>query len=230
MSSNPLTQLEIKCAELLRVPANVPQTKRRGLMNARLRALGHSTPCGRCGGSGNYSFNAMDGTRCYGCAGAGGKPPKVTPALLRSVEKGVQAGALDRYLLQLRTLNAARQAPARVLEAWSNSGVRQAYSWMKASDRTEPDWSISRLINQPMCEAYEQVKGLSSQLEKIAFKLKKVTTAEAREALERERVALSERIVEETDQALALIDRLASTIPLVRQRAPEGHSEASPAP
>jgi hypothetical protein len=30
----------------------------------------HAT-CGRCGGSGKYSFNMMDGTRCYGCNGAG---------------------------------------------------------------------------------------------------------------------------------------------------------------
>lgn len=28
-------------------------------------------PCPRCGGSGNYSYNQMDGTRCYGCGGTG---------------------------------------------------------------------------------------------------------------------------------------------------------------
>lgn len=27
--------------------------------------------CGRCGGSGHYSYNTMDGTRCYGCRGSG---------------------------------------------------------------------------------------------------------------------------------------------------------------
>jgi hypothetical protein len=34
--------------------------------------------CGRCGGSGEYSFNHMDGTRCYGCGGTGkvAKAPK----------------------------------------------------------------------------------------------------------------------------------------------------------
>jgi hypothetical protein len=29
--------------------------------------------CGRCGGSGHYSFNMLDGTRCYGCGGTGRK-------------------------------------------------------------------------------------------------------------------------------------------------------------
>lgn len=30
-----------------------------------------TTTCGRCGGSGNYSFNLIHGSRCYGCGGAG---------------------------------------------------------------------------------------------------------------------------------------------------------------
>jgi hypothetical protein len=32
--------------------------------------------CGRCGGSGQYSFNPMDGTRCFGCGGSGYKLTK----------------------------------------------------------------------------------------------------------------------------------------------------------
>ena len=27
--------------------------------------------CGRCGGSGRFSFNLMDGDKCYGCHGQG---------------------------------------------------------------------------------------------------------------------------------------------------------------
>jgi hypothetical protein len=27
--------------------------------------------CGRCGGTGNHSFNSLDGSRCYGCSGSG---------------------------------------------------------------------------------------------------------------------------------------------------------------
>jgi hypothetical protein len=32
--------------------------------------------CGRCGGSGRYSFNLQDGDRCYGCGGKGVKRTK----------------------------------------------------------------------------------------------------------------------------------------------------------
>lgn len=28
-------------------------------------------PCGRCGGCGHYSYNQIDGDRCYGCGGTG---------------------------------------------------------------------------------------------------------------------------------------------------------------
>jgi len=32
--------------------------------------------CGRCGGSGHYSFNQIHGTTCYGCGGSGYKLTK----------------------------------------------------------------------------------------------------------------------------------------------------------
>jgi len=37
---------------------------------ALTNALGFETKvCSRCGGSGHYSFNAMHGSKCYGCGG-----------------------------------------------------------------------------------------------------------------------------------------------------------------
>ena len=36
-----------------------------------IRILFDKRDCGRCGGSGRYSFNMMDGDRCYGCGGSG---------------------------------------------------------------------------------------------------------------------------------------------------------------
>lgn len=35
-----------------------------------------STTCSRCGGSGKYSYNQIDGDRCYGCGGTGYKLTK----------------------------------------------------------------------------------------------------------------------------------------------------------
>jgi DnaJ-class molecular chaperone len=38
---------------------------------AYLNTMKTKTTCGRCGGSGSYSFNLRDGTVCYGCNGSG---------------------------------------------------------------------------------------------------------------------------------------------------------------
>lgn len=37
------------------------------------REVFETEPCSRCGGSGRYSFNLMDGDLCYGCNGTGFK-------------------------------------------------------------------------------------------------------------------------------------------------------------
>ena len=46
--------------------------------------------CPRCGGSGHYSYNQMDGTRCYGCMGSG-----ITKQTVRWYTES-QRAALDR--------------------------------------------------------------------------------------------------------------------------------------
>lgn len=43
-----------------------PHKNSKGKMVVRVKMT-----CPRCGGSGNYSYNEMDGTMCYGCMGAG---------------------------------------------------------------------------------------------------------------------------------------------------------------
>ena len=43
-----------------------PYENEKGKMVVKVKA-----PCRRCGGSGHYSYNSLDGTRCYGCMGSG---------------------------------------------------------------------------------------------------------------------------------------------------------------
>lgn len=40
-------------------------------MTTTLKEILETETCGRCGGSGHYSYNQIDGTRCYGCGGTG---------------------------------------------------------------------------------------------------------------------------------------------------------------
>jgi hypothetical protein len=71
--------------------------------------------CPRCGGSGHYSYNQMDGTRCYGCGGSGIKVMEVrwyTDAQRASMDKAAEKRAAERVAKQeaRRVKFAARNA------------------------------------------------------------------------------------------------------------------------
>lgn len=71
--------------------------------------------CPRCGGSGHYSYNQMDGTRCYGCGGSGVKVMEVrwyTDAQRASMDKATEKRAAERVAKQeaRRVKFAARNA------------------------------------------------------------------------------------------------------------------------
>jgi hypothetical protein len=68
---------------------------------ARLKALDLAAVCGRCCGSGRYSYNQMHGDTCYGCGGCGVKMPKITAKLVKDASEAVAAGKLQPYLDQL---------------------------------------------------------------------------------------------------------------------------------
>ena len=71
-------------------------TKLRGVALARLKENGFMVACGRCGGSGHYSYNQIDGTRCYGCNGQKVRLPRITKKWQRSVEEFDFRAALAR--------------------------------------------------------------------------------------------------------------------------------------
>lgn len=69
--------------------------------------------CKRCGGSGEYSFNLMDGTVCYGCGGRGLGATTTEADILRKAEN--RAKARDRAA---RKAEREYKAKAAVMDAW----------------------------------------------------------------------------------------------------------------
>jgi hypothetical protein len=53
---------------------------------ARIMKAGFTTVCGRCGGTGHYSYNQIDGTRCYGCGGRKVAMVKLTKEVKKKIE------------------------------------------------------------------------------------------------------------------------------------------------
>lgn len=113
----------------------------------RLIGMGLGRTCGRCGGTGQFSSNQIDGTVCYGCNGHGDVPPRLTPDLVTEVQQAVAGGALDRYLLKVKGKKRAGaidsqgsmgeetdgRTTTHVLAEWdlTDGGVRQVVSRLK---------------------------------------------------------------------------------------------------
>jgi hypothetical protein len=74
--------------------------------------------CGRCGGSGRYSFNQIDGDRCYGCGGSGQR--------LSKRGKAAKAFADERLNITVEQFAALEGRKARYTDSWG--GNRTTFS------------------------------------------------------------------------------------------------------
>lgn len=72
--------------------------------------------CGRCGGTGKYSWNQMDGDRCYGCGGTG----------IRYTKRGAAAA---RFLTEIRSLPASELKAGQ--EVWVHGIMGHKSGWAK---------------------------------------------------------------------------------------------------
>lgn len=70
--------------------------------------------CGRCGGSGEYSFNPMDGTTCFGCRGSGERFTRNGRRACNAVSKFIH----DRYAKPIEEIVARSQVRLSTGERW----------------------------------------------------------------------------------------------------------------
>lgn len=107
---------------------------------SRLSALGYTTECGRCGGSGRFSYNQVDGDRCYGCNGRKVVFVKLTKKIIAEAKARQDAGELAPYFARSEAVKAARAALAPVLAAfeaeWKHGAVHTAYNAAYKSERS----------------------------------------------------------------------------------------------
>jgi hypothetical protein len=112
--------------------------------------------CGRCGGSGNYSYNQMHGTTCFGCAGIGNVLPRNKAervATFQAAHECADSGRLEAYLEVNRAQRRSKDGAARVMAAWKTLDELNKYNW-----RTEPNDSPKVAINKIAYEAYTAVE------------------------------------------------------------------------
>jgi hypothetical protein len=127
----------------------------------RLNSLKLTPVCDRCCGSGNYSFNQVDGTICYGCSGSGHRWPKAKemPQILELAKQAVERGDLDRYLRVLAARRAAKAGSKRIFAAWGATRVARIFAgWAShmVRDHELPGNGVAvREANSKMCAAQE---------------------------------------------------------------------------
>jgi DnaJ-class molecular chaperone len=83
-------------------------------VSAYLWALNIRDTCGRCGGSGHYSYCQMYGTTCFGCKGRGEVAAKLTKATFATAKAKVDAGELVVLRAKWRAQSEAKRAFAKI--------------------------------------------------------------------------------------------------------------------
>ena len=84
--------------------------------------------CGRCGGSGQYSYNQIDGSRCYGCGGSG----------QRLTKRGAAAKAKADEMLDLRIEDLPEGRKAR----YSDFLCGRRYTFSRVEEKEPQSWRI----------------------------------------------------------------------------------------
>ena len=95
----------------------------------RAHAMKLTPVCGRCGGCGQYSFNQVDGTRCYGCAGVGHVLPrdKDLPGVLEAAKAAVAEGRLEQYFAEIEARKVAKRGSDRIFEVWGKTHAARVW-------------------------------------------------------------------------------------------------------
>jgi hypothetical protein len=130
-----------------------------------LTRLGYTDTCSRCGGSGHYSYNVIDGTVCFGCRGSGSKLPRITKTVAREAKRRIDAGELDAWFAECRSKAEARRsiAPvkAQINHDWKYGAIHTAYRAMRGVDSSvvvrSPAFRAATLANS-IWDASNQVE------------------------------------------------------------------------
>lgn len=94
---------------------------------SRLRALGYTVTCTRCGGSGRHSYNQMDGDKCWGCDGRKVSLAPLTIEILTAAIARIAAGELDAYFATNRARNSIKAKADQFWALYMGTEVGKAH-------------------------------------------------------------------------------------------------------
>jgi len=130
-----------------------------------------TSTCGRCGGSGHYSYNMMHGTVCYGCAGrkwvltrSGAKAQKAVQAFIAehfSVKaEALQVGDRIKYDGYTRTVVAVK-VDAQPTGSSTVDGVTTYYRYVNITFNKPTPSAFGPIDGANICEGTPVVKAVA---------------------------------------------------------------------
>lgn len=205
----PKADLPAAIEKLLSHPELKPIAGDKGRLLGRIVGLGHAQTCTRCGGTGRYSFNQMDGDRCYGCQGRGEYAPKLDADLYRALVQDVRAGKLDQYVVEVKR-KAKIAAEAKRLQSTIRDAIA-ATGW--SAYHYGPGGNDTALAKQRFSYlshgVHDVARAVETEAERLVFNLRRLSGKEYDEALE----SLHER----TPKLLATIEAVGEAFRRLRE-------------
>lgn len=143
--------------------------------------------CGRCLGSGRYSFNLTHGDRCFGCNGSGQRMPNAAEEseVIEAAKATKEDGRFADYMAFIGALSATKNAAQKVMNAWKATGISAQYDWRKSAEykrigtpefKRDNDMSI---INKKMSDAYTSVQSVWLNYKSETYQADVLALAEA---------------------------------------------------
>lgn len=146
----------------------------------RLVALGYTKTCSRCGGSGRYSWNAIDGDRCYGCGGAGKSVAAVTEGVLAEALERIAKGELAGYFAEHAARRSIKRAVDAAWKTYKEARICAAYSATPTPRKSSSDdpaaWTA--FYASPVWHAQTMLNAIMARVSKAEFELRDRTAVE----------------------------------------------------
>lgn len=101
---------------------------------SRLKELGYTKVCTRCLGSGRYSYNQMDGDRCWGCDSRKVMLVPLTTEIITEALARIAGGELTEYFARIAAKKAIKSKVEQFWALYMGTEVGKAYT--AASIRT----------------------------------------------------------------------------------------------
>lgn len=157
-------------ADTMNISEEIAELMQTTPKNAVIRAMKlRLTPvCGRCGGSGHYSYNQISGTVCFSCNGYGCKVPseRNREEILINVQTAIDNGTYKNYLDGLEARKKGKVLKDKMFSAWraSIAAKNNPKHWLR-DDEITPFELAAREANSRIANAYRLAEKLDCSFE-----------------------------------------------------------------